>query len=285
MEIFFNESDHSYHSIDKSDSIKWVSATSLLSFYKQPFDPKSISEKSSRNAKSKWYGMKPEEIRAIWKKEADRATSLGNWYHKQREDDLLGCNTIVRYNTELPIVAPIVDAEGYKVAPEQKLTEGIYPEHMVYLKSAGVCGQSDLVEVANGKVYITDYKTNKEIKKESYRNWEGISQKMEYPVSHLDDCNLNHYNLQLSLYMYIVLKHNPKLQPGELTIHHIMFEERDEKDENGFPLVIYDERGFPKVKEVVIYRLPYLKDEVVSLLKHYQDNKEKLLAKKYGQAV
>ena len=29
---------------------------------------------------------------------------------------------------------------------------------MVYLKSAGICGQSDLVEVINGVVHITDYK-------------------------------------------------------------------------------------------------------------------------------
>ena len=27
---------------------------------------------------------------------------------------------------------------------------------------------------------------------------------MYNPISHLDDCNLNHYNLQLSIYMYII---------------------------------------------------------------------------------
>ena len=53
---------------------------------------------------------------------------------------------------------------------------------MVYLKSAGICGQSDLVEVVNGKVSIIDYKTNKEIKMQSYVDWEGISQKMQFPV-------------------------------------------------------------------------------------------------------
>jgi hypothetical protein len=41
-----------------------------------------------------------------------------------------------------------------KIAPNQKLDPGVYPEHMVYLKSAGICGQSDLVEVVNGKVIL-----------------------------------------------------------------------------------------------------------------------------------
>ena len=39
---------------------------------------------------------------------------------------------------------------------------------------------------------------------------------MYNPVSHLDDCNLNHYNLQLSIYAYIIKKHNPKLRVGNL---------------------------------------------------------------------
>ena len=70
---------------------------------------------------------------------------------------------------------------------------------------------------------------NKEIKTESFRNWEGISQKMLAPVSHLDDCNYNHYNLQLSIYMYIILKHNPTFKPGKLILHHIQFEEEDQR--------------------------------------------------------
>ena len=51
-------------------------------------------------------------------------------------------------------------------------------------------------------------KTNKEIKEKGFTNWEGITSKMYKPVSHLDDCNLKHYNLQLSLYAYIIKKHN-----------------------------------------------------------------------------
>jgi ATP-dependent exoDNAse (exonuclease V) beta subunit len=76
-----------------------------------------------------------------------------------------------REGVTVPIFKPNDLTNGTKTAPSRKLEPGVYPEHMVYLKSAGICGQSDLVEVVNGRVNIIDYKTNKEIKTESYKNW------------------------------------------------------------------------------------------------------------------
>lgn len=81
-----------------------------------------------------------------------------------------------------------------------------------------------------------------------------------------------HYNLQLSIYMYMIIKHNPNLKPGKLTIHHIMFEEEEEKDKYGYPITKLDSNGDPIVKEIVQYDLPYLKDEVVSILSWYKEN-------------
>ena len=121
---------------------------------------------------------------------------------------------------------------------------------MVYLKSIGLCGQADLVEVVNGYVNILDYKTNKEIKEKGFTNWEGITSKMYNPVNHLDDCNYNHYTLQLSIYMYIILKHNPKLKPGKLTIQHVKFNELG-KDKNGYPINEHI-NGEPVFDKVVI---------------------------------
>ena len=191
------------HKYTSDDDTNWLSVTSFISNFKQPFEADKIAEKSSKSKKSKWYGMTPEEIKAAWKSEADRATTLGTWYHNQREADICGFDSMERHDLTVPVFRPI-EKEGIKYSPEQKLKDGIYPEHMVYLKSAGLCGQSDLVEVINGVVHITDYKTNKEIKTEGYTNWEGVTQKMSAPVAHLDDCNVNHYALQLSMYMYIL---------------------------------------------------------------------------------
>lgn len=273
MSIKFISENHKYYSVEPDD-ISWLSVTSFISNFKQPFDADAIALKSSRSKKSKWYGLTPEQIKEAWKNEANRATSLGTWYHNCRERDICEVKTMNRHGIEVPVVRPI-EKDGIKYAPNQKLTNGIYPEHLVYLKSAGICGQSDLVEVINDEVYITDYKTNKEIKLEGYTNWEGISQKMAPPLSHLDDCHLNHYALQLSLYMFMILKHNPRLKFGGLTIHHILFEEVD-KDKYGNPITALDSNGDPIVKDVVQYDIPYLKQEVISLIHWLQDNRHKL---------
>lgn len=221
--------------------------------------------------------MDPEEIKQAWKAEAKRATDLGTWYHNCREKDLCALETIERHDSVIPVIQPI-EKEGVKYSPNQKLQDGVYPEHLVYLKSAGLCGQSDLVEVVNGFVHITDYKTNKEIKTEGYTNWEGLTTKMLPPVSHLDDCNLNHYALQLSLYMFMILKHNPRLKPGSLSIHHVVFEEVD-KDKFGNPITALDTNGDPVVQDVIVYNLEYLKSEVITLMHWIEDNRSKLIKK------
>jgi hypothetical protein len=278
MSIVFNASDHSYKSIDGAEGIDWISVTTIISSLKKGFDAKAVAAKVSKNKRSKWFGVDPKDIESIWKNEADRATTLGTYYHNQREDDLCSLASIEREGVIIPIIAPSGETDGIRYAPSQKLDAGIYPEHMVYLKSAGICGQSDLVEVVNGKVNIIDYKTNKEIKTEAFTNWEGVSEKMLDPVSHLDDCNFNHYALQLSIYMYVILKHNPKLKPGRIFIHHITFEQEGE-DKWGYPIAKLDNEGNPIVKEVLPMSVPYLIDEVISIMHFLQNNKHKIKKK------
>tara|TARA_R110001632_G_scaffold114615_3_gene225974 strand:+ start:3893 stop:4702 length:810 start_codon:yes stop_codon:yes gene_type:complete len=263
MAIVFKEEGHTYESNDQ-DQIDWVSVTSLVGKFKEPFDGKTIAKKSSKNKRSKWYGMTPNEILDAWENEKNRAIKLGNWYHNQREADMLELNTIQREGVEVPIIKPLVKENGNKLAPEQKLSDGLYPEHLVYLKSAKLCGQADVVEVVNGYININDYKTNKEIKEKGFTNWEGITKKLYNPVSHLDDCNLSHYNLQLSIYAYIIKKHNPKLKIGKLTIQHVKFKQLGE-DKNGYPINEHV-NGEPVLDEIIMYDLPYLKNEVISII-------------------
>jgi hypothetical protein len=271
MSIVFNAAEHSYKSIDGAEGISWTSVTTLISSLKKPFDAKAVAARVTKNKKSKWHGIEPKIIEQIWKNEADRATTLGTYYHNQREADLCSLASIEREGITVPVISPSGEHDGIRFAPLQKLDPGVYPEHMVYLKSTGICGQSDLVEVVNGKVNIIDYKTNKEIKTEAFTNWEGITEKMLDPVSHLDDCNFNHYALQLSIYMYIILKHNPKLKPGRIFIHHITFEQEGE-DKYGYPIAAKDSDGNPIVKDVIPMAVPYLVDEVISILHYIKDH-------------
>lgn len=260
--VRFHENGHQYVS---DDNKKWISVTTVTKLLEEEFNAEEQSVKSSKNPRSKWYKMDPKKIQEIWKRTNSDSIELGNWYHKEREQLICGTDTIEREGDECKIVHPILK-DGIKYAPEQKLENNhMYPEHFVYLKSAGICGQSDLVEVRRNKVYITDYKTNKNLTTEGYRNWQGVTEKLKFPVSHLDACKLNIYNIQLSLYMYIILKHNPQLKFGRLTINHIVFKELG-KDKYGNPIYERDENSNPIVETVVEYDLPYLKDEVIAIL-------------------
>lgn len=271
MSLIFREDGHKYESIDPNENIDWVSVTSLVSKFKAPFDPISQAKKSSKNKKSKWYNIDPEKIVEIWESESQRAMDLGTYYHHQREADLLSHLTITRDGQDIPIIPPKIQ-DDIKYAPDQKLISGVYPEHFTYLKSAGICGQADYVDVVNGKVNIMDYKTNKEIKERSYKNWEGIYQTLNSPLSHIEDCNLQHYTLQMSIYMYIILKHNPKLKPGTLTIRHVIFEKLSD-DEYGYPVILKDENDNPIVKEIKDYDVPYLKEEVITMVNWLNENR------------
>lgn len=271
--IRFNQADHQYTSIEPWESVDWISVTSFVHAFQPPFDPVAQSIKASRNHRSKWYGIPPDKIRSIWKGESDRSLSMGSWYHNKTEAQILSSPKFRQDNTDLSVMKPVYVGEE-KVASSQKLdNNAVYPEHLIYSISDGLCGQSDRVEVINNRVNIRDHKTSKVIKTEGFANWEGITAKMLDPVSHLDDCNFVHYSLQLSLYLYMALRHNPQLLPGDLILEHVIFEQESE-DEYGYPVYKTAPGGGYIIKEVKPYKVSYLKAEVQSMLSHLRENRE-----------
>jgi hypothetical protein len=262
MSIKFSEDDHRYY----DDEGNYKSVSSILHLFQEPFDADKKALKNSKDKKSKYYGMSPEQIKEIWAGTNKSAIDLGNWYHKERERQICEINNIEHNGETCNIVRPIFN-DNIKIAPDQTLQNNhIYPEHFMYLKSHKLCGQSDLVQVINNKISISDFKTNKNLTTEGYTMWDGSKKMLLDPVSHLEDCKLNIYNIQLSLYMYMALKHNPQFTPGKLVVHHIIFEEIDE-DKFGNKQLKKDTNGDPIVKEIKKYNLPYLKNEVQSILK------------------
>ena len=114
MSIVFNADDHSYKSVDPNDEIRWISVTTLLSSLKKPFDAKKVAERVSKNKKSKWYGVDPKTIVQIWDNEANRATTLGTFYHNQRESDLCSLASIEREGVTVPVFKPFEQPNGLK---------------------------------------------------------------------------------------------------------------------------------------------------------------------------
>jgi hypothetical protein len=270
MKVTFKEDGHVYESIP---AVSWTSVTRVVEMFCPPFDELIQARKSAQNPNSRWFEMPIRKIVKLWQKERDRSTEAGSWFHHKMELKALKAGKKEHRGRMIPVYAsPFVD--GVKVARDQVLADGVYPEHLIYHDEIGVCGQSDLVFVADGYVDISDYKTNKEMKIRSYIDRFGQSQRMLPPLEHLDDCNFYHYALQLSIYMKLILMKNPALKPGKLTLIHVIFELQG-TDQYGFPVLKRDENGYI-VKEIVKYDAPYLEDEAIKVLKIMYRNAKSL---------
>jgi ATP-dependent exoDNAse (exonuclease V) beta subunit len=75
-------------------------------------------------------------------------------------------------------------------------------EKLVFSPALKLAGTFDLLleDKETGEMIIADWKTNEEIKTNNYFS-KGLS-----VLNFMDDCNFNHYSLQLNLYQYILEK-------------------------------------------------------------------------------
>lgn len=86
-----------------------------------------------------------------------------------------------------------------RVVKLDDLKPGYYTELIVNYDF--LLGQIDRLWVCEDRTfYISDWKTNKELK------FENKFQKMKFVCNHLDDCNWNHYKIQLGVYCWILEK-------------------------------------------------------------------------------
>lgn len=286
MSISFVEENHKYESLDSELlKIDWTSVTTIIEMFAEEFDSlKVASDCSSGKSKTKKYiGLKPKEILKIWDNENKRSTELGSRYHLQKELNLISEPLQERSGLLYPVYPPIYK-NGKKIAIPQKLEEGVYPEHMMYLKSAKICGQSDRVEVIKNFIDVYDHKTNKKLEFESWKNFRGVGKKLKGILKHLDDCNYIHYSIQLSIYMYMIWKHNYNLVPRKLVLEHATFAVNS-LDKYGFPIYELDQLGNPIVEDVTSYEVDYMEKEVISIINFLKENPTYLTnfkQKKYG---
>lgn len=263
--VKFREDGHLYTSLE-NDGIKWISVTTLVHKFVPPFDARAQAMKSTRNTRSKWFRIPVDEILKAWEGETRRSTDAGSWYHGKREQELYAAAGL-----PVQVIKPVMDG-GDKLAPNQKLLNNyMYPELLVYLLSANLCGQSDKVVILDNKVNISDYKTSKEIRRNAYSGYNGPEMLLA-PLNHLENCEFNIYALQLSIYMYIILRHNPEFSPGTLTIEHIKFE-KEADDKYGYPIYRRNASGEFVVKDIEYIQLPYMRREVQSIIEWLKENK------------
>ena len=187
-----------------------LSATKLISNAKKPFDKIYWSKR-----KADERGITVDEILAEWDYKAKVSTEKGTAFHNYVENYL--SNRIFPYPESRIKSVPEFKGED----PVKEKFDVLVPMfHRFYdrmrgmlipIRSEFVIGDKDLniagmidqifYNKKSKMLEIWDWKTNKEIS--SSNKWE----KFQSPISHLDQCELNAYSLQLSIYKYIIQKH------------------------------------------------------------------------------
>jgi hypothetical protein len=189
--VVFYEENHSYYLDGKT---RLTSITKYVSGFKPEFEKEKISLKYAKK-----HGLSQKEVLESWDKKGKEACDMGTFVHKIFEDYINGNNLITREDYPKSKVALLVIEELF-------VKGGLVPiESEMIVYNNNFAGQIDCIaKNKEGEYFILDWKTNKEIKTENY--WQAMTGK----YSHLDDCNLNHYSIQLSCYKAMCTEYNIK---------------------------------------------------------------------------
>ena len=191
MKIKFDEPTHTYTHIDTDKP--FISVTTLLGKYKQPFDRHGHSKRVADRE-----GVSQELVLEMWEAEKNRACSRGTNIHAVLEDYI-----------------NIGEVEGdwgwlcksYDKAVERSVDsfKTVLSENLLYNEEHSIAGTADLIYEHKNEFTIGDFKTNKR-----FRFSSPYSERLKDPVSHLHNCEFNLYGLQLSLYAYVYEKMSGK---------------------------------------------------------------------------
>lgn len=275
-DVGFLEESHRYFNL-KDSSIQYISVTTMVEKYRKPFDKEFVSKYKAleriisapewkKEKGSIWKSHKiPKEfleVHGITEKELNKvqqdildewaetnriACERGTKIHSQLENSFYKAGDNITLK-KFGIGGKFVCKKDYN---ELNLEYGLYPEYLIYYDNPKldlhIAGQIDLIVKSGNEIVIIDHKSNKKIDtKGFYNSSTRSSDKMLYPLGHLDECNFNHYQMQLSTYAWMLQKINPNFIIKDLILNHY---DHDNKN--------------------TLYHCKYLKDEVESMLKHY----------------
>lgn len=190
--LIFKEKEHQYFIGEK----ELTSVTTLLNFYKEPFDPTGIIAYKCGQKE----GISKEEMQARWKKTATDACEYGTNFHSQIE--LYLKTGEIKDTPEKEIV------ESFS---KIKIKGEIFSELRLKSDSYFLAGTADIVNLYKDTVKIHDIKSNREFTTKSKYN-----KKLLYPLNHLSDSHINIYSLQILIYGEMIKEHGFNFEPGQI---------------------------------------------------------------------
>ena len=184
MKIKFDEASHTYTHVDTGTP--FISVTTLLGKYKQPFDRYGHSKRVAKRE-----GVSQELVLEMWEEEKNRACTRGTDIHKILED-YISCGDVKDNYGWL--------CKSYDMAAERSIDsfKNVLCENLLYDEEHLVAGMADLIYEHKNEFTVGDFKTNKKFKFSS-----PYSERLKDPISHLHNCEFNVYGLQLSFYAYL----------------------------------------------------------------------------------
>jgi hypothetical protein len=263
QKIKFIESSHRYLTEDERDLI---SVSKFTEKFKAKTDWEKIAKRVANKLTKEGNPTTAKDVLKKWERKRDLSAQIGTIFHSIKEHELLQKDSHVYYDMECKTVQTCKSEDIVKWSiPINELEDNtIYPELMIYDLEHYICGQSDKVIIADGKINIWDFKTDLKIDFAGYSSEWTPAKKLLPPLDHLDECNGNIYSIKMSLYMYMLWKANKgRFLPGEICIEHIHLD-RDPENDN-IPKLI---DGKPIVLRQDIITLPYRKKEVINMLKY-----------------
>lgn len=229
-DIHFEEVGHRY-----TDSVgtKYTSVTTFISKFEPDKDWDLIAEKAIKNNKDgKYTGKTVKQVRDEWKYAGDYACQLGTYVHSVCEMDWQNKEAYADDKVLEQFDGMKEDYEYRKKKAKSLikiLRERYIPiknEFIVYDRDWKIVGTIDMLAYnkVDNKFAIIDWKTSKKF------DHSNRFQKMKAPFQNEDDCNCNHYSMQLSLYKAILEKHCPSIKIEEMILVQIPAKERGKSE-------------------------------------------------------
>lgn len=165
-----------------------------------------------------------EELKEAWAYAGTYATTLGTEIHSVMENlwyrkDYAGNKAVMSQFDGM--YEDFLARKVYCKSLYDKMKNVYVPiknEVIVYDRDNALCGTIDFLAYnkKTNKYAILDWKTSKELN--TFDQYNG--NKMQAPFTEFDDCNVNHYSLQLSTYAWILEKHT-NIKIDELILFQI----------------------------------------------------------------
>jgi len=190
--IIFEEDRHVYY-IDGDEDTCFVSGTTFLHKFAQPFDRDAVSLRYAQK-----HGLDQQEVLKQWEEKGRIARDNGTAVHNFAENLVLG--KPVPLDSKNEKVHRMQKQAIYAISELEERFDLIETEKVVAHLPCKIAGMVDLIgrEKKTGVLWILDYKTNKRI--DLQNQW----QIMKPPINHLQQCNYNEYSLQMNLYRWIM---------------------------------------------------------------------------------